>query len=269
MNTKKAIYTLATIGIIITSCNCRTEPKPTVNCSQILDKLIRQGSIEPNSNRCIVICDFSSSMDNASVEYVRQTALEVFDCFYGKYTIEYFPVTSASRRPIFQSVALSIKDSSKVSRSRFRQLENCIDSEKSMYRNKLSLTLDTECKNRQRATFLIQSIEHAIDEIRIIDGNQKKKNIVIILSDMRECGSSTMGLYDLDSGDIASYLTMLKTAPSRDDLKALERNIEFRIGYFSKNPPDDLQMAGFWNTMFRKLHYNKAVLFSSHVKTCP
>lgn len=268
MKKKTKFYALFTGIYLCCAISCGyLDPAPPL-CSTLREGMVQNQTMIPNSTRCIVICDFSSSMDTASVGFVKRTALDIFDKFYNRASIEYYPVANSSMLPMFEVPAFSAKDTL-VDPINIQDFNTCVDSNKPALRNQLLQALGEASKSRQQATFLISSIEHAVNEILVADRLQQKKNVIILLSDMKECAKSAMGDINLDNNNVKEAQAKIDLVAKRTDLPELKTNIEFRVGYYSKNPPDNQAMQRFWNTVLHKLNYTDSIVLSSNVNTKP
>ena len=257
--------------ILLSACKeCKDDKKARIDrsvsdCNKNFENLKKRGALKTEGGNCIVLCDFSSSMDSASVRFVKDRANAIFENFYSKYTLQFYPVTNASAIPFYSSDEIAIVDSNITTRPQHQLFTSCLDLKMADQKRELQIALENAFKSRPRATYIIQSLENARDVIHIRDPEHKKGNLIFLLSDMKEFGSSSLGTFNLEISDYDKEIQKIQVVLGQTLSKAPFSGIEIRVGFYSLQPKDRAKLFQFWNLVGKKLSYPKPLQLSSEI----
>ena len=254
----------------LSSCSGCIEYKPPNNqsqikCDAIMKRAMRYEDISHPGPVYIVLCDFTASMDPGSIAYVKESAQTIFDKYYGKATIKFYPVTKASIRPMYENVSTKI-DSERISQVDFHNYERCLYSSKEAIAKGLTVTLDSVSAAHPHETYIIQSVENAIHVINAHDPKHTAKNRIFILSDMLEYQGACASDINLEDGEYQRDLRLLDTAYGISN-PSIDNYIDINIAYYSNGKLIKLrQLTTFWNIVFKKLGYSTPIELRSELK---
>ncbi len=245
---------IAIVSIFYTGC------KPS-DCSEMVRlDANRPNRIEPPV--CIVLCDFSASLDTESVNQVKAGALKIFDRYYGRKKLQFYPINRGSEPPMFETDGFVFDSTSAPSQQ--VQVKRCYGYLKPECRHQLGLVLDHQSQTRPRETYIIQSLESAVKSIGIVDKKSNDYHSIFILSDMLEYGSSDFGSLNIESKPVEEGIDKLSQSKTAN-FPLVNSNTEIRVGLFSQSVNHPELLTTFWSQVFYRLGYRKPVALNNEL----
>lgn len=273
MNIKFALSNRQSFFCIIVSAYftltaCPTDPaieSQKLNCDSVVTAMRKNADHSINKPVYIVLCDYTSSMDNEGTNYVTEKALGIFDAYYNKATIKFYPVSNQLRSALFTSEMTIITDSGNVEESAFINYKHCLDILQPEQRTFLKDTLTAIAGGGSSASYILQSIENATAIINLYDPLQKNSNRIYILSDMLESGKSTFGYINLEDKSYSSDISKVENYNNYPATQKFSSNINLYIGCNAKNINDMNSLNKFWNVVLNKMGYQNSVKLTSEI----
>lgn len=233
------------------------------NECRVLLQDIQNRSAEPAGRPVyLVLCDLSMSMDSNSVEYVRQTALDIIAKTSGTAAIKFYNITKGSRKPFFTTEFFGFPDS---------DLRPSEDGDYSACKDVL-LTADTgtfnklfaqELKHRSSETYIIQSLQNAFDALRETATDSTSPSKIIVLSDMLESGTSGFGTVNFEKSRYKTDGT-LQRIDTFENLPPVREDIEVHLVYYTDRDQNP-ELLPTWRLIFKKLGYHREINISTEL----
>ncbi len=251
--------------IIIMTPGCDDDLSKKKGCVELIAEIKANADRSTDKPLYIIFCDYTSSMDKQSFDYVTKNARKIFDFYYNKAILKFYPITSRSQAAFFESDMVVITDSGKVEQSDGYNFEQCIASIKPQLADSLTIASKQFENGRPKESYIVQSIEDGIRLLDTYDPGHSQKNKIFLLSDMLESGISSFGKINLEDQSFSEDIQQVQQTDTASILNRFTSNIELFIGFYSAKAKDKKVLSDFWRALFQKMGYSKKVNLNAEI----